>query len=69
MLAVWSSQMDMTSTIPFAKALLIVARPPLVANSLVSPKAVFCAAQKESVMEFPGTPAIVDCEFGITTPF
>jgi len=69
MLAVWSSQMDMTRTIPFAKALPILARPPLVANVLVSPKAVFWAAQKESVMEFPETPATLEAELAIVLPF
>ena len=60
MSAVWSSQMDMTRTIPVLKAALTLARPPLTANSLVSPKAVFWAAQKESVMELPETPVMVD---------
>ena len=37
----WSSQMERTRTIPFWRAAPIVARPPLTANSLVSPNAVF----------------------------
>jgi hypothetical protein len=60
MSALWSSQMDITRTIPVLRALLTVARPPLTANSLVSPKAVFWAAQKESVMEFPVTPVMLE---------
>lgn len=60
MSAVWSSQMDMTRTIPLLSAAPMVARPPLRANSLVSPNAVFCAAQKASVIEFPVTPVMVD---------
>jgi hypothetical protein len=65
----WSSQMDITRTIPVLKALLIVSRPPFTANSFVSPKAVFCAVQKLSVIEFPVTPAIVDTELGMIFPF
>lgn len=65
----WSSQMDRTRTIPFWREALIVARPPLTANSLVSPNAVFWAAQNESVMEFPVTPVTSASELGMTTPF
>lgn len=41
MLAVWSSQIDITRTIPVFIAVPILARPPLRANSLVSPNVVF----------------------------
>lgn len=44
-----SSQMDITKTTPLFNEALMVARPPLALNMLLSPKAVFCAAQKESV--------------------
>jgi len=55
-----SSQMDMTKTIPVSIDLPNCASPPLVSNTLVSPKAVFWASQKAGVMELPVTPAMSD---------
>jgi hypothetical protein len=56
----WSSQMDMTITMPFFEEAAILERPPLVWNVFRSPSVAFCAAQKESLMKLPVTPETVD---------